>query len=105
CLDTVNHNGIDAYDPAYAFYVQDDWQATPRLTFNYGLRYELHPKFYDHDTNISNFLPNYQTIVNGQSVLGAVVIPDGGLSIVSLLFAASIAPTPIFTASQVGLAN
>jgi hypothetical protein len=67
------------------------------------MRYELHPKFYDHDLNISNFLPNYQTIANGQSVQGAVVIPNGSQSILSPLFAQSIGITPILTASQAGL--
>ena len=61
---------LDGYDPAYAGYVQDDWKVTPRLTINYGIRYEIHPRFYDHLKNISNFLPNYQTIANGTSVLG-----------------------------------
>jgi hypothetical protein len=104
-LDTNTFGAIDGYDPAYAFFGQDDWKATKRLTINFGLRYELHPRFYDHDNNISNFLPNYQSIVNGQSVQGAVVIPDGGLSILSPGFAQSIAPTPILLASQVGLSN
>jgi len=104
-LDTNTQGNLDGYDPAYAFFAQDDWKATPRLTLNFGLRYELHPRFYDHDYNISNFLPNYQSIINGQSVLGAVVIPDGGMSILSPGFAQSIAPTPIFLASQVGLSN
>lgn len=27
----------------YFFFVQDRWQATPRLTLNYGLRYEIYP--------------------------------------------------------------
>ncbi|HTR36676.1 MAG TPA: TonB-dependent receptor [Bryobacteraceae bacterium] len=102
-LDSVVQNKLQGYDPAYAYYAQDDWKVTPRLTINYGIRYELHPKFYDHLLNISNFLPDYQSVANGQSVLGAVVIPNGSESILSPVFAASIGPTPIFTASQVGL--
>jgi hypothetical protein len=104
-LDTNVQDKLDGFDPAYAFYVQDDWKPTQRLTINFGLRYELHPRFQDHDANLSNFLPNYQSIINGQSVLGAVVIPDNGASITSPAFAASIAPTPILLASQVGLDN
>jgi hypothetical protein len=102
-LDSVVNDKLDGYDPAYAFYIQDDWKVTPRLTINYGMRYELHPKFYDHDLNISNFLPDYQTISGGTTTLGAVVIPNGSQSILSPLFAASIGATPIFTASQAGL--
>ncbi|MBV8730212.1 MAG: TonB-dependent receptor, partial [Acidobacteriia bacterium] len=104
-LDTNTLGAIDGWDPAYAFYAQDDWKATPRLTINFGLRYELHPRFYDHDANISNFLPNYQWNVNGVPGLGAVVIPNNGLSILSPGFAQSIYPTPILLASQVGLSN
>jgi len=104
-LDTNTLGAIDGWDPAYAFYAQDDWKATPRLTINFGIRYELHPRFYDHDANISNFLPDYQSIINGQSVRGAVVIPNNGLSILSPAFAESIAPTPILLASQAGLSN
>jgi Carboxypeptidase regulatory-like domain/TonB dependent receptor len=104
-LDTNTQDKIDGWDPAYAFYAQDDWKATPRLTINFGMRYELHPRFYDHDANISNFLPDYQSVINGQSVLGAVVIPNDGMSILSPGFAQSIAPTPILLASQAGLSN
>jgi len=104
-LDTNVQDKLDGYDPAYAFYGQDDWKVTPRLTINFGLRYELHPRFFDHDANISNFLPDYQSIINGKSVLGAVVIPNNGLSILSPAFAQSIAPTPILLASQAGLSN
>ena len=102
-LDSVVQSGLEGYDPAYAMYIQDDWKVTPRLTINYGIRYEIHPRFYDHLKNISNFLPDYQTVTNGTAVLGAVVVPNGSLNILSPLFAASIGPTPIFQASQVGL--
>ena len=38
------------------FYVQDQWKVTPKITINYGLRYELAPGLhekYDHLTNIA----------------------------------------------------
>jgi len=57
--------------PQYFFFAQDRWQATSKLTINYGLRYEIYPyasgtnpgdqSFYDPDTNtalISGFGPN-----------------------------------------------
>lgn len=47
--------------PQYFFFVQDRWQVNPKLTVNYGLRYELYPfptginpgdqSYYDPNTN------------------------------------------------------
>ena len=37
----VNLHNVDYFRPLYSFYVQDDWRATPKLTLNLGLRYEL----------------------------------------------------------------
>jgi len=36
-----NLHNVDYFRSTYAFYVQDDWKATPKLTLNLGLRYEL----------------------------------------------------------------
>ncbi|MBZ5600052.1 MAG: TonB-dependent receptor [Acidobacteriia bacterium] len=36
-----NYHNIDYRRPVYAFYAQDDWRITPKLTLNLGLRYEL----------------------------------------------------------------
>jgi outer membrane receptor protein involved in Fe transport len=57
--------------PQYFFFAQDRWQVNPKLTVNYGLRYEVYPypsginpgdqSYYDPKTNtalISGFGPN-----------------------------------------------
>lgn len=43
---------------AYAAYVQDTWNATPRLNLTFGLRYELHPAFASTNGQIGNFDPS-----------------------------------------------
>ena len=102
-LSTVTAPDTDGYGNSYAFYIQDDWKVTPRLTLNYGLRWEYHPNFGDHLLNISNFLPDYTSVIDGQTVHGAIVIPNGAESLVNDSFRASIAPTPIITANQIGV--
>ncbi|HYA18493.1 MAG TPA: TonB-dependent receptor, partial [Bryobacteraceae bacterium] len=102
-LSTVLNPNSNGYANAYAGFIQDDWKVTPRLTVNYGMRYEYHPMFNDANHNTANFLPNYNSIQNGVYVAGAVVIPNEATSLVNPAFAQSLAPMPILTASQAGI--
>jgi hypothetical protein len=103
-IATVIQPDTHAYASHYGFFVQDDWKVNSRLTLNFGLRYEYHPMLLDHLNNTTNFLPNYVSTVNGQTVNGAVVIPNqAAFSILNPAFAKSIYPTPILTAAQAGV--
>jgi hypothetical protein len=102
-MATVLNPNSNGYAPSYAGYAQDDFKVSSHLTINYGIRYEYHPTFVDHNSNTANFLPNYSSIQNGVPIAGAVVVPDAGLSLVDPAFAQSLAPMPILTASQAGI--
>ncbi|HEV2496022.1 MAG TPA: TonB-dependent receptor [Terriglobia bacterium] len=58
----------------YAGFVQDDWRAGSRLTFNFGLRYEYFPRFVEKYGHLSDYLlgPGFSSVsvVTSQS-------PDG----------------------------
>jgi hypothetical protein len=49
-----NFNGF-----SHAFFVQDDWKISPRLTFNLGLRYELNTRYTDVQDRLTIFDPIY----------------------------------------------
>jgi hypothetical protein len=102
-IATVLYPNTNAWGQSYAFFAQDDWKVTPRLTINYGVRYEYHPMFQDHNENVAAFLPGYYTGLDGSVVHGAVAVPNGSLKLVNPGFAGSIYPMPIYTASQAGI--
>ena len=103
-IATVLNPTTDAYAKHYAFFGQDDFKVSQSLTLNFGLRWEYHPMFRDHNNNLANFYPNYSSTVNGQTVNGAVILPNQStFALVNPGFAETLAPTPILTASQVGV--
>jgi hypothetical protein len=52
----------------YGFYFQDDFQVTPKLTLNLGVRWDLDSPFWDHHNRMSNFVyqpgnPNFGKLI------------------------------------------
>jgi hypothetical protein len=43
----------------YSFYAQDTWQATPRATLTYGLRYDINPAPTGQNVQLSSFVDPY----------------------------------------------
>ncbi|HUX45888.1 MAG TPA: TonB-dependent receptor, partial [Terracidiphilus sp.] len=62
-----DNDGISAH---YNFFAQDEWRLGPRLTLSYGVRYELHPGYYDKYGDIGNFDPTVP-------LSGRVLYPQG----------------------------
>ena len=95
---TYAANGPDVKPFAYhyAFYLQDDFRITPKLTVNYGLRYELHPPFDDETDQLTNF----DRFTKGGRV---VVQNEEGLRQVAPSFRTDIGNTPIILATDAGL--
>ncbi len=61
---------------AYAVYLQDTWNATPRLNLSFGLRYELHPAFSSTNGELGNFDPSVPKS-------GRLIYPDGYANLLS----------------------
>ncbi|MGE0040808.1 MAG: TonB-dependent receptor [Vicinamibacterales bacterium] len=54
---------------AFSAYVQDDWQASDRLTLNTGLRYELDTPLTEADGLLANLIPGVGNFVVGSAEL------------------------------------
>ena len=62
----VGPSRIDGRQWSYSFYAQDDFNLTPNLTFNLGLRYELSPPMYDKNQQISSI--DYRNVPTPASI-------------------------------------
>jgi hypothetical protein len=54
---------FNTYENVFAVYAQDQFQVTPKLTVNYGVRYEVHPPFFDRTLQMTNFDPTNGDVV------------------------------------------
>lgn len=67
---------LDRLRYQYDFYFADDFKVSPRLTLNYGLRYEFHPGWTEENGYLSMF----------DIGSGSIVVKDGSIGKVSSLF-------------------
>ena len=71
----------------YAAYAQDAFRAGPKLTFEYGLRWDYDPAFTDAFGNLGNFVPS-------PAKSGSVIYPDGAQSLLAPVFLQSFNACP-----------
>lgn len=60
----------------FAFFAQDSWRATSRLTLNLGLRYDYAAPWTEVNGKLSNLAPNGQLLVVGSTGLDRLYRPD-----------------------------
>jgi hypothetical protein len=87
---------VDGVTLHYGFYLQDDFKVNSKLTLNYGVRYEIHPMFYDNALTTTQFDRAYP---GGRVVLAN----EAAKQFTSPAFLASIGNTPVVLAKDVGL--
>jgi hypothetical protein len=86
---------MDVHNWEQGYFFQDDWKATPNLTFNLGLRYELVSPFIDKNDIMMNFDPTFNNSTGRLIVASNKTLQYLDSRLLSLL--------PIVTASQSGL--
>ncbi|MBC8164669.1 MAG: TonB-dependent receptor [Bryobacteraceae bacterium] len=96
----VANTGSDVDGVTYhtGFFAQDDYRVSPRLTLNFGVRYEVHPMFFDSARTTSNFDRAFPG--PGARV---IIADEEARKFTAPSFVASIGNTPIVTAKEAGL--
>jgi hypothetical protein len=103
-IASVINPATDAKSKAYAVFGQDDFKISQSFTINFGLRWEYHPAFQDANNNVCNWDPYYTATINGQTVHGAVILPNQKtFANVNPDFVTSVSPSPLLLASQAGV--
>ena len=60
-------------------YVQDEWRVTPRLTLNYGLRYERINPLTEAQDRLNGFIPGQRSTVRPDAPVGLLFPGDAGI--------------------------
>src|SRR5215471_10168706 len=66
---SIGPSRIDGRQWIYSAYIQDDFRITPKLTLNFGLRYELAPPLYDARQQLSSV--DYSTVPTPQAIFAS----------------------------------
>jgi outer membrane receptor protein involved in Fe transport len=70
---------LDGSSWTYALYGQDQYRVGPRITLNYGLRYEVNQPFAESQNHLNAFHPGQQSTVFPNAPAGLVYPGDAGV--------------------------
>jgi hypothetical protein len=70
--------GLRSFDTA--FFAQDEWRVSPKLTVNYGLRYQISSPFAEIRDRLNQFSPGRQSTVYPDAPLGVLFPDDEGVA-------------------------
>ena len=70
---------LDSRTKYAGLYAQDSWRATPNLTLNYGVRWDMIMPWYDTGNKIETLIPGEQSILFPGAPTGWVVPGDPGV--------------------------